>query len=45
MALNFAKIEALAPDRAALEAARKLLKPGVWPTLACDDAGLLWGEA
>ena len=45
MALNFAKIEALAPDQAALDAARKLLKPGVWPTLACDGAGLAWGEA
>jgi SWIM zinc finger len=45
MAFNSAKIEALAPDRAALDAARKLLKPGVWPTLASDDAGLVWGEA
>jgi hypothetical protein len=45
MALNLAKIEALAPDQAALDAARKLLKPAVWPTLACDDSGLVWGEA
>jgi SWIM zinc finger len=45
MAFNSAKIEALAPDQAALDAARKLLKPGVWPTLASDDAGLVWGEA
>jgi hypothetical protein len=45
MALNIAKIEALAPDQAALDAARKLLKPSAWPTLASDDAGLVWGEA
>jgi hypothetical protein len=45
MVLSLAKIEALAPDQAALDAARKLLKPAAWPTLACDDAGLVWGEA
>jgi SWIM zinc finger len=45
MVLSLAKIEALAPDQAALDAARKLLKPVAWPTLACDDAGLVWGEA
>jgi SWIM zinc finger len=44
MVLSLAKIEALAPDQAALDAARKLLKPGMWPTLACDEAGLVWGE-
>jgi SWIM zinc finger len=45
MVLSLAKIEALAPDQAALGAARKLLKPATWPTLACNDAGLVWGEA
>jgi hypothetical protein len=45
MTLSLAKIEALAPDQAALGAARKLLKAATWPTLACDDAGLVWGEA
>jgi hypothetical protein len=43
--LSLAKIEALAPDQAALDAARKLLKAATWPTLACDGAGLVWGEA
>ena len=43
--LSLAKIEALAPDQAALDAARKLLKATTWPTLAYDDAGLVWGEA
>jgi hypothetical protein len=37
------KIEALAPDQASLAAARKLLKPAGWPTLAAAD-GLAWGE-
>lgn len=45
MVLSLAKIEALAPDQAALDAARKLLKPATWPSLACDGAGLVWGEA
>jgi SWIM zinc finger len=45
MALSLAKIEALAPDQVALDAARKLLKPASWPTLACDASGLVWGEA
>ena len=45
MVLSLAKIEALAPDQAALDAARKLLKPATWPTLACDETGLVWGEA
>jgi hypothetical protein len=45
VALSLAKIEALAPDQAALDAARKLLKPATWPTLASDDCGLAWGEA
>jgi hypothetical protein len=45
MVLSLANIEALAPDQAALDAARKLMKPATWPTLACDGAGLVWGEA
>lgn len=45
MAVDFERIEALAPDQASLVAARKLLKPNTWPTLACDEAGLAWGEA
>lgn len=44
MALDLDKIEALAPDQASLDAARKLLKPSGWPTLAKDDTGLVWGE-
>ncbi|WP_237153912.1 SWIM zinc finger family protein [Oryzibacter oryziterrae] len=44
MALDLERIEALAPDQASLNAARKLLKPATWPTLACDDGGLVWGE-
>ena len=42
--LTLDKIEALAPDQGSLDAARKLLKPGGWPTLAEDGAGLIWGE-
>src|SRR6516164_9307153 len=45
MAMSLSKIEALAPDQASLHAARKLLKPATWPTLASDGAGLVWGEA
>jgi hypothetical protein len=45
MALSLAKIEALSPDQAALDAARKLLKPSSWPTLACDSTDIVWGEA
>ena len=44
MSLSLAKIEALAPDQGSLDAARKLLKPSNWPTIAEDGAGLLWGE-
>src|ERR1700733_14656189 len=43
MALTFERIEALAPDQASLAAARKLLKPSYWPTLA-EGEGLAWGE-
>ena len=43
MSLTFERIEALAPDQASLAAARKLLKPSSWPTLA-EGEGLAWGE-
>src|SRR5205823_1614797 len=43
MSLTFERIEALAPDQASLAAARKLLKPSSWPTLAVGE-GLAWGE-
>jgi hypothetical protein len=44
MALTLSKIEEIAPDQGSLAAARKLLKAQSWPTLASDDAGLMWGE-
>jgi hypothetical protein len=44
MSLSLAKMEALAPDQGSLDAARKLLKPAIWPKLATDGSGLLWGE-
>jgi len=43
MSLTLERIEALAPDQASLAAARKLLKPSSWPTLAVGE-GLVWGE-
>src|SRR5215470_12875716 len=43
MSLTLERIEALAPDQASLAAARKLLKPSSWPTLA-EAEGLIWGE-
>ena len=43
-ALSIEKVESLAPDQASLDAARKLLKPATWPSLAADGAGLVWGE-
>jgi hypothetical protein len=43
MSLRFERIEAIAPDQASLAAARKLLKPSSWPTLA-EGEGLAWGE-
>ncbi|SNT09085.1 SWIM zinc finger [Granulicella rosea] len=43
MAFTLEKIEALAPDQPSLAAARKLLKPAAWPTLAVDG-DLVWGE-
>ena len=43
VALSLETIEALAPDQASLTAARKLLRPAIWPTLAEGD-GLVWGE-
>ena len=42
--LSLDKIERLAPDQGSLAAARKLLKPASWPTLASDGQGLIWGE-
>ncbi|PDV87150.1 hypothetical protein CO652_17820 [Rhizobium sp. H4] len=44
MSLSLAKIEELAPDQGSLAAAKKLLKPSSWPTLAQDGSGLIWGE-
>src|SRR5689334_13014637 len=43
MALTLKRIEGLAPDQESLAAARKLLKPSSWPTLA-ESEGLVWGE-
>lgn len=43
MALTLERIEALAPDQSSLTAARKLLKPAIWPLLAAEQ-GFLWGE-
>src|SRR5262245_41865083 len=43
MSLTLERIEGLAPDQASLAAARKLLKPSSWPTLA-EGEGLVWGE-
>jgi hypothetical protein len=43
MSLTIERIETLAPDQASLAAARKLLKPSFWPTLAQGE-GLVWGE-
>jgi hypothetical protein len=41
MAQTFERIEALAPDQASLAAARKLLKPSYWPTLAEGEGKLI----
>jgi hypothetical protein len=43
MPLTLERIEALAPDQASLAAARKLLKPALWPTLS-EGEDLTWGE-
>src|SRR6201986_955529 len=43
MSLTLQRIEGLAPDQSSLAAARKLLKPSSWPTLA-EGEGLVWGE-
>ncbi len=38
-------VERLAPDQGSLVAARKLLKPGLWPARGADAGGrLIWGE-
>ena len=44
MPLAFARIEQIAPDQGSLDAARKLLKPALWPSLGLDAEGYLWGE-
>lgn len=44
MSLSLSKIEELAPDQSSLAAAKKLLRPANWPTLAEDGSGLVWGE-
>jgi SWIM zinc finger len=44
MPMDISKIEAMAPDQASLDAARKLLKPSGWPTLGTNGDGLAWGE-
>lgn len=42
--LSLQKIESLAPDQASLEAAKKLLKPALWPMLAAGGDSMIWGE-
>ena len=42
--VSLEKIEAMAPDQSSLVAARKLVKPSSWSSLASDKAGLVWGE-
>src|SRR5580700_11994596 len=44
MPIAIAKIEELAPDQASLGAASKLKKQNLWSGLACEQAGLFWGE-
>ena len=44
MPIKIEKIEQIARDQASLTAAAKLKKPGLWPLLASDAAGLIWGE-
>lgn len=44
MPISLEKIEALAPDQASLDAAKKLVKSGAWPTLATDGKDMVWGE-
>lgn len=45
MSVTQKKIEALAPDQASLNAARKLLQPSKWPLLAQNaDETLAWAE-
>lgn len=44
MPIEIRKIEELAPDQASLSAAAKLRKAEIWPLLACDASGLIWGE-
>jgi len=44
MSLSLEKVESLAPDQSSLDAARKLLKAGIWPVVATNGSGLVWGE-
>lgn len=44
MAISLQKIEQMAPDQGSLAAAKKLLKPSLWPTLQQNGEGLVWGE-
>jgi SWIM zinc finger len=44
LALSLQKIEQMAPDQSSLAAAKKLLKPSLWPTLQDNGEGLVWGE-
>jgi hypothetical protein len=45
MGLSIGDVERIAPDQESLNAARKLLKPGVWPLRAREaDGPLIWGE-
>ncbi|MEO0973695.1 MAG: SWIM zinc finger family protein, partial [Pseudomonadota bacterium] len=45
MTLTHAQIEAVAPDQASLNAARKLLKSNKWPLLALDEkAQVIFGD-
>jgi SWIM zinc finger len=44
LGLSLQKIEQMAPDQGSLAAAKKLLKPSIWPSLQENGEGLLWGE-
>ena len=46
MGLGIGDVERIAPDQESLNAARKLLKPGIWPIRAREaaDGPLIWGE-
>lgn len=45
MSISPETVAALAPDQASLNAANKLMKPGMWPLRrAGEGSGLVWGE-